>query len=99
MISFFRTASIAPGKAGDAIAYAHKIAKYIEEKHGLKIGVLMPVGGNPYRIGWHAMYPGLAEMEAMTAKLMADPEYMALVAGNAPNMLPGSVLDDIWRTI
>ena len=99
MVSFFRTASIAPGKAGDAIAYAHQIAKFIEEKHGLKIALLMPVGGNPNRVGFHTMYPGLAEMEAMTVKLMADPEYMALIAGGAANFLPGSVHDDIWRTI
>ena len=99
MISFFRTAAIAPGKTGDAIASAHKIIKYLDEKYSIKVAVLMPVGGNPNRLGWHTMYASLADLEATTAKLMADPKWMALVTANAAHFLPGSTLDDIWRTI
>ena len=47
MISIMRTAAIAPGKTGDAIAFAHQIAKHLKEKYGVTVELLMPVGGNP----------------------------------------------------
>ena len=41
----------------------------------------------------------MAQWEALTAKLMADPDYRATVAKNSANFLPGSVHGDFWRTI
>jgi hypothetical protein len=99
MIAITRTASIAPGKTGDAIALAHQVAKYIKDKHGTTLEVLMPIGGNPARITWHARYESLAQWETLTAKLLADKEYMELLAKNKDTFLPGSVRDEIWRTI
>jgi hypothetical protein len=99
MISFMRTASIAAGKTVDAITFAHQITKFLAEKHDLKVAICLPIGGNPNRIGWHTMYPSLAELEVTTVKLMADPEYMALITANAGNMIAGSLHDDIWRVL
>jgi hypothetical protein len=99
MISFMRTASIAAGKTVDAIAFAHQITKFLGEKYDLKVAICLPIGGNPNRIGWHTMYASLADLETTMAKLMADPEYMALIAANAANMIAGSVYDDIWRVL
>lgn len=99
MIAITRTASIAPGKTGDAVAFGHQIAKYIKEKHGTPLEVLMPVGGNPARIAWHARYDSLSQWETLTTKLLADKEYMELVSKHAGTFLPGSVRDSIWRTI
>jgi len=99
MIAITRTASIASGKTSGAMAYSHQIAKYIKEKHGTTLEVLMPIGGNPARIAWHARYENLGQWETLTAKLLADKEYMELVSKHADNFLPGSVHDSIWRTI
>jgi hypothetical protein len=99
MITFIRSASIAPGKTGDAIAFAHQIGKHIKEKYGITVELLMPVGGNPNRIAWHAHYESLAQLEALAAKLLADTEYMGTIAKNSATWLPGSVHDEIWRTI
>jgi len=99
MIVFIRSAAIAPGKTRDALTFGHQIAKYLGDKHGLKIEVLMPVGGNPNRIAWRAQYASLGEMEAMTTTLLGEAEYQELVASNAANLLPGSAHDDIWRTV
>jgi len=77
MIALTRTASIAPGKTSSAVAYSHQIAKYIKEKHGTTLEVLMPVGGNPARIAWHARYENLGQWETLTGELLADMEYMA----------------------
>jgi hypothetical protein len=99
MITFIRSASIAPGKTGDAIAFANQIGKHIKENYGVTIELLMPVGGNPNRMAWHAHYESLAQLEALAAKLLADTEYMGTIAKNSATFLPGSVHDEIWRTI
>jgi len=99
MIRFVRTASIAPGKAGDAMVFAKQVSEYLDKQHGLKLEVMVPVGGNPFRIGWRAEYPSLAAMEQMDGKLMADPKYLELVARGGQYFNPGSVNDAIWRTV
>jgi len=99
MISITRTASIAPGKTSDAIAYSHEIAKYIKEKHSTTFEVLMPIGGNPARIAWNSRVASLAEWEALTGKLMADKKYMEIVSKHSALFLPGSVCDHLWRTV
>ena len=51
MITFVRTATIAPGKVGEALAFAHQIAKLVEKISGLKVqhaGRRKPV---PHRLG------------------------------------------------
>lgn len=99
MIAITRTASIAPGKTSYAMAYGHQIAKYIKEKHGTTFEVLMPIGGNPARIAWHARFENLAQWETLTAKMLADKECMEIISKHADAFLPGSVHDSIWRTI
>jgi len=99
MIRFVRTANIAPGKAGDALAFAKQIADYIGKSFGVKLEVMMPVGGNPYRIAWRAEYASLAAIDEFTAKSMADPKYMELTKAGAANFIPGSINDSIWRTL
>jgi hypothetical protein len=99
MIVITRTASIAPGKTGEAVLFGHQIAKYIKEAHGVSLEVLMPIGGNPARIAWHARYDSLAQWETLTAKLLADTSYMELVSKHASTFLPASVNDHIWRTM
>ena len=39
------------------------------------------------------------QSEALTAKLMVDPDYQGAVVKNSATCLPGSVHDDFWRTI
>jgi hypothetical protein len=99
MITFVRTATIAPGKVVEALTFAHQIAKLVEKITGLKVGVSMPVGGNPFRIAWVAAQPDLAAVEANNNKLLSDPEYMKLTKGSASLFLPGSAHDEMWRSV
>jgi hypothetical protein len=99
MITFVRTATIAPGKVVEALTFAHQIAKLVEKITGLKVGVSMPVGGNPFRIAWVAAQPDLAAVEANNNKLLSDPEYMKLTEGSASLFLPGSAHDQMWRSV
>jgi hypothetical protein len=99
MITFVRSASIAPGKTGEAIAFGQQIGRHIKERYGISVELLMPVGGNPYRIAWRAQYQSLAQWEDLAPKLLADAEYMGMIAKNSATFLPGSVRDELWRTI
>jgi hypothetical protein len=99
MITFVRTATIAPGKVGEALAFAHQIANLVEKITGLKVGVSMPVGGNPFRVAWVAAQPDLAAVEANNSKLLSNPEYMKLTEGSASLFLPGSAHDEMWRSV
>ena len=47
MISQLRLAAIAPGKTGEAIAFANQIANYVKEKYGMAFEILMPIGWEP----------------------------------------------------
>ena len=71
----------------------------VEKITGLKVGVSMPVGGNPFRIAWVAAEPDLASVEANNNKLLSNPEYMKLVEGSASLFLPGSAHDEMWRSV
>ncbi len=99
MIRFVRTAAIAPGKLGDALAFAKEVAEHLHKQHGVKVEVLMPVGGNPLRVAWKSDYPNLGAMEDLMAKLMADQKYLELVSKGGLNFVAGSVHDAIWRTV
>jgi len=99
MIRFVRSASIAPGKLGDALAFAKQISEYIGKQFGVRLEVMMPVGGNPNRVAWRAEYASLAAMEEMQTKMLADPKYMELVAKGGSNFIAGSLNDAIWRTV
>jgi hypothetical protein len=99
MITFVRTATIAPGKLGEAMGFAHEIAQLVEKITGLRVGVSMPVSGNPFRIAWVAAETDLAAVELNTNKLLSDPNYMKLVESGASLFLPGSVHDEMWRSV
>ena len=99
MVHVTRTAAIAPGKLGEAIAFAQAIVRHIHDVHGATIHVLLPVGGNPSRIAWHGSYDSMDRFIDLTEKLFADAPYMELLSKNASLFVPGSLVDDIWRTL
>ena len=99
MIRFVRSSSIAPGKVGDAISFAKQISEFVGKHYGVKLEVMMPVGGNPHRVAWRAEYPDLAALEKFQAKVMADPKYLKLLSEGQANFIAGSANDVIWRTL
>jgi hypothetical protein len=99
MIAFVRTAGVAPGKTGAAIAFAHEIAAYMKSAYGVELEVLRPIGGNPQRIAWSTRYKDLAAMEEVSTKSLADKQYWAIVNKGSDNFVPGSMHDAIWQTV
>ena len=99
MIAFVRIVSVMPGKTADALAFAHHLKSYLKDKHGIDMNLSMPIGGNPNRIAYVSNVASLGELEAGIAKLAADAEYQKMIAGNAANVIPGSVHDEMWRSL
>jgi hypothetical protein len=99
MITFVRTRSIAPGKMAEAMAYAQQVAKLVNDKYGVPLRLNVPVGGNPDRVAFVSSHANLGEVEAIGAALLADAEYMRLLAANAQTFLPGATHDELWMSI
>jgi len=97
MIHMTRTASIAPGKAPAAHAFAQKVASHWKTEWDRTIEVRRPIGGNPSRIAWVSQYKDLAEYETFMVKSLADPKYMDLLVTAGDLFIPGSINDEIWR--
>jgi hypothetical protein len=99
MIFVTRTGSIAPGKGVAAFAFAQKASNYWKTEWDRNLEVRRPVGGNPNRIAWVAQYKDLADFDAATVKSLADPKYIDLLVTAGDLFIPGSIHDDIWRTV
>ena len=99
MITFVRTAVIAPGKTHEAMTFAHQVAKMVEAKVGIKVNLMRPIGGNPSRIGWVASYDNLAAFKSVSMKLLSDADYRKLLESSAPYFLPGSLHDELWASV
>jgi hypothetical protein len=99
MITFVRTDSIAPGKLVEALTFAQQIAAFVEKIIGHKVGVSVPVGGNPFRVAWVVALPDLAALEASFKQLQSNPEYMKRIEAAGSYFLPGEARDEIWSSL
>ena len=99
MITFVRTAVIAPSKTHEAMTFAHQVTKMVEAKVGIKNNIMRPIGGNPSRISWVSSYDNLAAFEAASMKLLSDADYRKLLESSASYFLPGSLHDELWTWV
>jgi hypothetical protein len=99
VINFVRSASIAPGKNQDALVFAKKISEHFAKTYDVTLTLSMPIGGNPNCIAWTASYPKLSDLEDVMSMMMMDQKYGELVKEHADCFIPGSVRDEIWRTL
>ncbi|SEB23015.1 hypothetical protein [Variovorax sp. YR216] len=99
MIAFIRTAGIAPGKNASMLAFSKEIVGYIKEAYKLDVEVLLPVGGNPQRIGWTTRHKDLAAYDEINLKFIGDQKYWEIVNKYVDCFMPGTVHDEIWRTL
>ncbi|MBB3180281.1 hypothetical protein [Variovorax sp. Sphag1AA] len=99
MIIFVRTAGIAPGKNASMLAFSKEIVAYIKDAYKFDVEVLLPIGGNPQRIGWTSRHKDLAEYDSVNLRLIADPKYWEILNKYIDSFMPGSAHDEIWRTL
>ena len=73
MITFVRTNSIAPGELVKALGFAEEIAAFGEKIVGHKVGISIPVGGNPFRVAWVVALPTSARSRRVSTSSRAIP--------------------------
>jgi hypothetical protein len=99
MITWVRSAAIAPGKAPDAIAFVKKAAKLIEDKHNTKIVVSRPLAGNPTRIFWYSQHADLPAYEREHQAINTDREFLAILGETSSFFIGGTTHDEILQTV
>jgi hypothetical protein len=99
MITWIRSAAIAPGKVPDAISFVKKATKLIEDKHSIKIIVSRPIAGNPTRIFWYCQHKDLQAYEREHRTINSDPEFMQMLGEASYCFIAGTTYDEILQTI
>lgn len=94
-----RVMGLMPGRlmAGAAI-----MKEFIDHFASIGSGyfAIAPMGmGDPMRMGLACRYPDAAALEAFNMKMSVDTKYWEIVSRNAVNLVPGSMLDEMWLTI
>src|SRR5580692_5210628 len=99
MITWVRSAAIAPGKVGDAFAFVKKATKLVRDKHNVTITVSRPIAGNPSRIFWYSQHGDLQAYEREHQKINGDPEFLQMLGEASHCFIAGSTHDEILQTI
>jgi hypothetical protein len=99
LIHFMRTTSIAPGKVADALAFAGEMTEYLSSAYGQKMQLMVPVGGNPFRLCFSTSYNALEDLEKFQGRTMGDAKYLSILGKGAGIFIPGSAHDDIWKSV
>ena len=99
MITYHRTLCTTPGTFPAAVANGKEFCALAKDVTGVDVSLSTQVGGPVGYLRWSATYDNLAAFEAALAKLIASPRYWELVNKGAPNIVPDSARDEIWRTV
>jgi hypothetical protein len=101
MITFVRTADFNDGTALPAIAWAIKVAAYVNGNYGTNISVQQNVGGKINQVHWVATFESMNESVDLGDKLLQDEGYHALLAeANDQGLFAAnSIVDNYYRTI
>jgi len=99
MITQIRVVHIAAGKAGAAFPWAKEVCEYCKSKAGIEVKLGLPIGGNPNRLFFISQYENLTSLEKIWGKLLADPQYFALLARASDLVIGGTTHDDLVQTM
>jgi hypothetical protein len=99
MITWIRSAAIAPGKMGDAVAFVKKSAKLIQEKHKITISASRPLAGNPTRLFWSSQHEDLQDYVTAHHKINTDLEFQQMLSESSNYFLGGTTNDEILQSL
>jgi hypothetical protein len=97
MITFIRSVNCQPGRYGEGLTWAKKLAAIVTRATGREVNVATSVGNNPTTICWIAQFKNLGELEEDTDKYSKDPDFLSVVSRSARLVIPGTTRDQIWR--
>jgi len=101
MITFVRSADSNDGTALVAIAWALKVAAYVNGNYGTNISVQQNVGGKVNQVHWVATFESMNESVELGDKLLQDEGYLELLAeANDQGLFSAnSIVDNYYRSI
>lgn len=99
MIRFARAATVKPGKAAAAMAFASEVSGMVQNVTGGTVSVFVQVGGPVLRISWQMDVDSLGAYEEQMGQLMQNAEYMSKISEAADLFVEGETLDTIWKQI
>ena len=99
MITWIRSATIAPGKTGEAFAFVRSATKLIKHKHNIMIAVGRPIAGNPNRVFWRSEHADMAEYEADHRKISTDGEFLQIMREAGPCFVAETTHDEILQSV
>ena len=100
-IRWMRSAVIANGKLGEALAWSKEVAAYVEKKHNVKIDTWLDAFGTMGAIRWTIEFPDLATVDKVQMQILGDQEYFKYLekAGKSGYLLEGQTTDVVLRKI
>ena len=99
MITWIRSAAIAPGKTSEAFAFVRRARTLIAEKHGIDIAISRPLAGNPTRIFWSSVHADLASYARDHQTINTDTEFQQMLGEVALCFIAGSTHDEILQSL
>ena len=100
MITFHRRAVISPGHFVEAVRFASEVAAHVNSlRPDLRVTAGLGIGGQTGTVHWQAQYADMAALEDAQTQLFADEQYQQLLIKAADLLLPGSMTDDIVKSL
>ncbi len=101
MITFARSADIRDGKQQPAIAWALKVAAYVNDNLGTNFQVMINVAGKINQLHWVGTFDSLASFDASAGKINNDAGYQELLAEGTSEELffANTLMDRLFRTV
>jgi len=99
MITWIRSAAIAPGKVAEAFTFVKRAASLIADKHAIRIVVSRPLAGNPTRIFWYAQHDDLQAFERDHQTINSDAEFLQMLGEASHCFIAGSTHDEILQAL
>jgi len=99
MYKFVRSGKI-KGNVPEAVRWAKEIADYVSGKHSpVKVHVYTGMFGDLNTIFWEIEHKDLASIEALSAKLVSDQGYWAVVEKAAGLFIDGTFRDSVLGSV
>jgi hypothetical protein len=99
MLTFVRTAVAQPDQLFELVAAAKELAAIVKKLVDRDVSICSTIGGNIAEVAWIWQSPGVETQDERFAKLMANPEYLAVFKKIMSLSVPNTSHEKIYRHI
>jgi hypothetical protein len=99
MFTIVRTTVAQPGKMHELTVAGKEVVAIVKKLFSLDASLCTTLGGNVAELSWVYQAPSMEADHEVGVKLLADPEYQAVLKRIAPLVVANSTHDKIYRHI